>query len=530
MTARPVPRLDISNLSLAAELGRGGQGLISSVSGILIEGKWPAALKKYSSEILPHIDGDILADLVNFYRELDAADGQWLRESTAWPAILVEDNGSVCGFLMRTVPDPYYFHFRTVTQGGQRKPADLAFLLNPDDYVADAGIAVSERQRVALLRSIAVALSHLHKLDVVVGDFSPKNILFTLSPKPGCFLIDCDAAVLKGASASRQMETPDWEAPSGEAVATPATDAYKFGLLAIRLFARDQSARDAAALAAASPELGQLAERSQLADPQRRPGPADWITSLERFERSASTSQQTTSAWRPNTPVSAWVASPTGQPQPATPAAGLVPTATPPRRRAAPILLSAVGLAVVLLVILIAGHLGGNSAGNNSTTTGNSSSLNQNQGGNGNSSSVQTQVGVVQLGSGVQGDSRATDVGSMFDTYFSGINQQQYTRALSVFDPSGMINPNDASKVQAFSQADSTSTDSNVVLVSINPSGTDPVTSAEVTFQSQQSPGYGPSSNPNETCTNWNITYNLSQDSSGGYLIFNVSTYSHSTC
>src|ERR1019366_7340580 len=124
--------------------------------------------------------------------------------------------------------------------------------------------------------------------DVVVGDLSPKNLLFSLAPEPGCFIIDCDAMRVRGETVLPQAQTPDWEVPAGEPIATPAADAYKFGLLAIRLFARDQSSSDPAALAALSPELGRLADLSLHDDPARRPGPGAWVPALDAAAAAAS--------------------------------------------------------------------------------------------------------------------------------------------------------------------------------------------------------------------------------------------------
>ncbi len=278
MQSGSVPRIDISYLGLADELGAGGQGRVTAVSGLRISDH-PAALKHYSPEARASLDSDALEAMIAFARELPPPGPGWLAGNTAWPTMIAEDNGSTCGFLMRTVPAPYYFGFRTRTQGVQRKLADVAFLLNPDEYVSRAGLNVSDQDRLELLASIAATMSRLHSLGAVIGDVSPKNMLFTLRPA-GCFIIDCDTIRLRERSVLEPVDTPDWEVPPGESRATVATDAYKFGLLAIRMFARDQSATSPAALAAVSPELGRLASGSQSASPEARPAPASWAGPL----------------------------------------------------------------------------------------------------------------------------------------------------------------------------------------------------------------------------------------------------------
>ena len=118
----------------------------------------------------------------------------------------------------------------------------------------------------------------------------------------------------------------------------------------------------------------------------------------------------------------------------------------------------------------------------------------------------------------------------MFNTYFTGINAKNFQQALSVFDPSGIIDRNNSSQVQQFANGVSTTTDSAATLVRIEPSDGSTVQSAKIRFTSQQQAGYGPQDDPRATCTNWRVTYTLRLSSSGSYLINNVSGSSHSAC
>ena len=218
--------------------------------------------------------------MVEIRSRLNPNESHWLNEHAAWPAAIVEDSGSLRGYLMRAAPAEYYFDFQTRTQGSIRKLAEIAFLLNPDKYVRGAGLNVTDQQRLALLKDIATTLAHLHALEAVVGDVSPKDILFSLSRSPDCFLINCDGIQQKGKTVLPQLETPDWQAPAGEAVGTIASDRYKFGLLAIRLFGRNLSSRDRTGLASISSELGILAETSQRGQTWERPSMDRWIAAL----------------------------------------------------------------------------------------------------------------------------------------------------------------------------------------------------------------------------------------------------------
>ncbi|MFD0634060.1 hypothetical protein ACFQ9X_23400 [Catenulispora yoronensis] len=90
------------------------------------------------------------------------------------------------------------------------------------------------------------------------------------------------------------------------------------------------------------------------------------------------------------------------------------------------------------------------------------------------------------------------------------------------------MNPNDAQQRASFKKSESTSTDDQGLLKTLSPTGTGPVTTAEITFRSQQSAGFGPGDNPNQTCSIWTLTYTLSY-ADNKYLIKSA-TGSHTGC
>ncbi|MFJ9925939.1 hypothetical protein SAMN04490357_4907 [Streptomyces misionensis] len=295
MSPRPLPVVEHSTLALGRQFGQGGQGTVHQVTNKRINeadgGGWDVAYKEYAAGVLPDLDAAALAAQVGLLGELSAEEGQWLCEKCAWPAAVVERQGSACGFLMRAVPDRFRFSFRSLsgTSTGTRRLANLEYLLNDDAYVAGIGLTISERDRFEILADLAATLARLHRIGITVGDLSPKNLLFTTDPRPECFLIDCDAMRVRGATVLPQAETPDWQVLPGEEKATRASDVYKLALLAVRLFARDQTATDPAALAALSPGLGDLARAGLAPDAARRPTPATWAEQLKAAGATAST-------------------------------------------------------------------------------------------------------------------------------------------------------------------------------------------------------------------------------------------------
>ena len=550
MTANPVRRVEISDLRQGALLGAGGQGRVVAVDNYVIDDKWPAALKTYGAGV--NLNSYGLEKITAFPDQLHRNDRDWLLGTSSWPWAIAVENGITRGFLMRVVPSVYHFSFMTVTQGSKAMLSNVEFLLNPDSYVSRAGISISERDRLNLLGSLAEAMSRLHALGVVIGDLSPKNVLFNLNSYASCFIIDCDAVALHGDSALEQVDTPEWEVPTGEIKGTEASDSYKFGLLAIRLFARDQSSREASALHALSPELGRLAALSQDRDPLRRPSPGSWVSAIQAAAAFASPASATqTSSSQPNQGDTPGYQAYGGQNRPQAtrrPPVGVQPgTSRPRRRRSGAKVLAFSGAGLAALVAIIVGM---NAANSNTSTFNPASGVTSGGSGSDTSSSgvdasgsgpdtsssgsapsaAPANVGIVDIGDSVSGDSAATTVAGMFNTYFTGINNKDYSKAVSVFDPSGVIDPNSSSQVQHFANGVSTTSDSAVTLVNIDPSDGSTVQSAEVQFTSHQQAGYGPKDDPSSTCTDWDVTYVLSQDSSGNYLIQNVSNSGDSSC
>lgn len=493
------------------------------------DGAWPAVYKEYDPDILPSVDAAALASMVGLLTELGAAEGEWLCERIAWPVTVVEDHGRTVGFLTRATPDRFLETF--------------ADLLNDDRY--------GERDRLSLLNDLASVLHRLHRIGIVVGDLSPRNLLFTMHPRPECFFVDCDAMQLRGVGVL----------PGTEEKATRASDVYNFGLLAVRLFARDETSTDPAALAAVHPALAALARTSLDPDPAQRPTLVYWTELLSAALARAST---VSTAPTVTTPIAADAAPTATIVPPAVVRASVVRASVvrPPvrlvgasRRRGVQlgglIGLAAVSAAVALIVTLMHSHPnqgaatdgagvaatqvpvardGQSSQPTDTPSAGDSGSATATQT---SSSPMPTGEGIVQLGQGVQADPRAVAVGNMLNTYFNGIDTRNYQSAVSVEDPAGGFDPSNPSEVQKFAAGVQTTQDSQIDLVSLSPSGggtTSPAATAVVTFQSTQQPGYGPAGDPNQTCTKWALTYVLTAQPDGSYLIHNVQSAADHGC
>ncbi|MCN9241982.1 hypothetical protein NGF19_14475 [Streptomyces sp. RY43-2] len=277
MTGAGAVRIAKDDLVLGRSLGDGGQGVVWEVEKRLINKTWPVAYKEYKPDWLHKLHVDVLDRMVAFLPGRPAAEGEWMARHTAWPAALVTQGPDVRGFLMRQIPDEFFINV------SGRRAAGFEFLLNPLDFVGRMVGEVSPRQMFGLPLALADTLGRLHEMGVVAGDLSPKNLLFSLSgPRPGCFLIDCDAMGLAGAWALEPAQTPGWQLPAGEAPETPQGDGYKFALLATRLFLHEQHGKDPSALRSVDRAVGDLAERGLSGTPSDRPALTEWLDPLRR--------------------------------------------------------------------------------------------------------------------------------------------------------------------------------------------------------------------------------------------------------
>lgn len=276
---RPVPAMSGPLIHPDFRLGGGGQGVVYAVVREVSGINGPLAYKEYLPDV--PLDAEVLEDMVRFFGDLEhgaPADHAFLESRLAWPLRLGHRAGSPSGFVMRQVPVEY-----TLRSPRLRGPLPQAveFLLNPEDYQRRLGLTVGDGQRLLLLKDLAGILATLHRHEITVGDLSPKNILFRLDIWPRCFLIDCDSMRFKGRDALVQVETPGWEVPEPDK-ATTWSDVYKFGLMALRLFNRNQDSVDRGPLSGVLPELAELAAHSVAKRPQDRPSMTDWLTAFER--------------------------------------------------------------------------------------------------------------------------------------------------------------------------------------------------------------------------------------------------------
>lgn len=269
--------LQRSQLGALTKIGQGGQGIVYDAPGFRTKFTDSMVFKEYKPEALRDMDFSALRAMPELVEEsMSYDDAERLVSLAAWPCALVEKDGQPIGQVMPAIPDRFTMPL-TTAKGVSQVNAEIQHLLNHSSMLKARGIEITDAQRYSLLRAIAADLAFLHDHAICVGDISPKNLLFALSPREGAYFIDCDTMNVNGISALPQVETPGWEVPDGEPLATVYSDSFKLGLLALRLLVGDQDVRDPNRLPARTPSLLTKIITDALTQPaDRRPLPTAW--------------------------------------------------------------------------------------------------------------------------------------------------------------------------------------------------------------------------------------------------------------
>lgn len=558
----------------AHRLGDGGQGVVYAVPDP--PGRFAGEYLAYK-EYLPTVSSDaqVLYELVCFFDELrrtDRYDHSFLDKRLTWPIALVytgtrptqpspraNPGTTVTGFLMQRITEEFELDSARL---GKVKPQGMEFLLNDDGFTGSLGLHVDDGRRLRLLIDLAATLNRLHRHRVAVGDLSPKNVLFMLDPSPKCLLIDCDSMRLAGKDVLPQVETDDWAVPEA-AKATPASDTYKFGLIATRLFNRHQTSTDLSGLRTVSSGLANLAEQSRSSDPGARPPMEEWLRSLEQARahrkkpppppptqrhRPPATPPQQQPVTRPNTGFQFPQQAPQqhNQPTQPTPYTPYTPPHRAPQRTSSPsypglsAAARAIGVVVVLLIIAGVGLAAAryipalNDAPSDESSSGSSdASVKSDTGLTDPPETVAEPVaeapGASVDFSQVADDPKAQEVATMFAHFYGAINNRDYDKAMRRYDPhSKVVNIDSAKSREGWTRQMSTTQESDIALTGLSSDGT--YTLATMSFRSTQDPGYGPASSPDDTCDDWTITYQLTHTK--GYRIVKAPKegVSHTSC
>jgi eukaryotic-like serine/threonine-protein kinase len=265
----------------------GGQGRVyRPAASPAVFGQAPVVVKLYRRSP-PECAAGVLAEMVTWAGSMNAPQRASLDAIAAWPLALVWAGRRLAGIVMRDVSERFAAPFLMPSGRRERVLLTLEHLLGGDDFLQLRGLGVrldtALRARVA--ERVCAGLAFLHRNAIAASDIAPNNLLvaFRGLDTPAICFIDCDSMVFRGRQALASVQTGDWDIPAGfaEAPSTRAADAYKLGLLILRLFARSHDARTSAPYLRYIPvELRDLLERALGADSLNRPPAGEWQRAL----------------------------------------------------------------------------------------------------------------------------------------------------------------------------------------------------------------------------------------------------------
>lgn len=285
MTAAPGELIDKAALGAMEYIAEGGQGRIYRCTQLrLPDYPGPLAYKEFKPGQLSPAG---LEAIIGVRSRLDDDTRHRLDTLTTWPIRLVRDGGPVVGLLMPLIKDEFVHVGLSMTGSPMRKEREIQYLFLAADRLERLGFPrVNLYQRFAICLRLAQAFEILSANNVVYGDFSAKNALFSLGPgrrDAAAILVDCDAVRVKGTmSAVPQLNSPDWEPPGEERTRlTTHTDLYKYALFVLRCLSPGSQASTARDPRRADDILdahGQAMLRAALgSDPARRPSATAWV-------------------------------------------------------------------------------------------------------------------------------------------------------------------------------------------------------------------------------------------------------------
>lgn len=276
-------------------LGAGGQGTVYAV-----DGSNDFVFKRFSGASAASADRDELEALVQLPQGLPPEDARELLACTTWPtAMVIGSSGRAVGLLMPMIERPFFHQF-----GLRNAPKtclrEWLYLMMRRTYMGNTNLHVGDVAQLAsgdvlsLIARLSETLALMHRLGLVVGDISSKNLLWAMEPEPRIKIIDCDSVRLAGRPGvfGDQKESPDWDdVHLGGRALSQESDIYKLGLATFRaLWAAATDRPDARAITTELPDGQQAPDQVRTlvmrsVGGQGRPAAAEWAATLSRLAR-----------------------------------------------------------------------------------------------------------------------------------------------------------------------------------------------------------------------------------------------------
>ena len=271
------------------QLATGGEGIVYSVRS-----KPDVVYKEYKVNIRPTLNILALEGLVDLGPAINAEDWARISSRTSWPHTLVIDGAQPTGFLMNRIDKRFYKNY-----GLKKNPRRVLCEWNHIVYQAEPlGVGMTSDiprldtpQKLALVHDLAHTIAILHRHNVIVGDISGRNLLWTLDPEPQVMIIDCDSFRIDGKpGTSPSKQSPYWTDDLAIGRDTDqSSDCHKIAVAAYRAILHDPSKPP-------SPDKILNTHRDDIPHDIRnliaaglentnRPSAAEWANCFERLNR-----------------------------------------------------------------------------------------------------------------------------------------------------------------------------------------------------------------------------------------------------
>lgn len=282
-----IPEVDENSIGVLTPLGGGGEGEVFRISS-----DKTSVYKKFHSHVLPEINEPGLRNTIECLDEFSPQDRSFILTHTAWPHTIVRSGRQLSGFLMPLV-NQKFFSRQGRKDDKTKSPTDwnrLAYLKRTHSQsnivttLPDMHVEECRLDRINLCRDLAAVFMGLHEHDIVVGDVSGRNILWSQPPDNRVLLIDCDGMRKEGQVAvTRAKQSPDWFDPILNGDTNLESDRYKLSLAIFRGYFGAESTLPKdfapAKLTESDIEVLELSKRST-SSVQSRPTAAEWLVLL----------------------------------------------------------------------------------------------------------------------------------------------------------------------------------------------------------------------------------------------------------
>jgi len=386
----------LSDIRIGHELGAGGQAAVFECSIDSVADR-SLLFKHYHKAVRPELSA--ITALVAWPDSLSSPDAELLDRSCSWPlSTVIDDSGTIVGVIMRQAPPQFYIRAHGAVAADQDgRLRELQYLIL-GERSRKLGLELPPPDRtLQILEHLSEVLDLFERHEIVHGDISMRNILWSASPRSECFVLDCDSAALRSRDTGFPVvTTPGWTDPRliSDEIAHPDVDSDRFALAAgvyRAYFQRpgsDLESIDFEELPETPPSSEEVRTLFSYAFTSRtgRPNAQQWAQALQRlrtgdfsgrppkFARGAGQKEPGTNGAKSVKPlqtppaqpaaISGVPSGPQGVPTPGTPAQT---TTTPPKPGKSRAALVAVLAAAVLGVAGAATQFGSSSEGNTAT-------------------------------------------------------------------------------------------------------------------------------------------------------------------